>query len=54
MKLDWQQLEPVLNSLDLACHEFNHERIRELLLEAPTGFAPADGICDLVWLAKSN
>lgn len=47
--LPWAELELILNRLDKACHEFNHEAIREILLSAPTGFAPTDGICDLVW-----
>ena len=47
--LDWPKLELLLAKLDEACHGFNHELIRELLLSAPTGFNPTDGICDLVW-----
>ncbi|EOW9290924.1 TPA: polysaccharide biosynthesis protein [Vibrio cholerae] len=43
------EFEQHLNELDNACHAFNHERIRELLLEAPTDFNPTDGIGDLVW-----
>ncbi|ENM3731770.1 polysaccharide biosynthesis protein [Vibrio cholerae] len=43
------EFEQHLNELDKACHVFNHERIRELLLEAPTDFNPTDGIGDLVW-----
>ncbi|MGL4937689.1 MAG: polysaccharide biosynthesis protein, partial [Shewanella sp.] len=50
--LPWSELELILNRLDNACHEFNHEAIREILLSAPTGFAPTDGICDLVWQQK--
>ena len=45
-------LEIILSKLDLACHNFQHEKIREILLAAPTGFKPADGICDLVWLER--
>ena len=47
--LDWPELELLLTKLDEACHAFDHELIRELLLSAPTGFNPTDGICDLVW-----
>ena len=47
--LPWSQLEPLLLQLDSACHEFHHERVREILLAAPTDFVPTDGICDLVW-----
>ncbi|MDE1248449.1 polysaccharide biosynthesis protein [Vibrio aestuarianus] len=39
----------LLEQLDSACHNFDHEKIRELLISAPTDFNPSDGICDLVW-----
>ncbi len=51
--LAWTELEKILIQLDDACHNFAHEEIRRLLLEAPTGFVPKDGICDLVWKAKT-
>ncbi len=51
--LAWGELEKILIQLDDACHNFSHEDIRRLLLEAPTGFIPKDGICDLVWKAKA-
>jgi len=47
--LSWTELEKILLKLDEACHQFAHEEIRRLLLQAPTGFVPKDGICDLVW-----
>ena len=52
--LPWAELESILLRLDEACHQFNHEEIRRLLLQAPTGFVPKDGICDLVWNAKNK
>ena len=52
--LPWPQLEPLLLQLDSACHEFHHERVREILLAAPTGFVPTDGICDLVWNSQAK
>jgi len=52
--LPWNELEKILIKLDEACHQFAHEDIRRLLLQAPTGFVPKDGICDLVWNAKSR
>ncbi|MEZ9245974.1 polysaccharide biosynthesis protein [Vibrio lentus] len=39
----------LINSLDQACHNFEHDKIRQLLLDAPTEFSPSDGIGDLVW-----
>lgn len=50
--LSWDDLEPLLDKLDRVCHNFDHESIREILLNAPTGFNPTDGICDLVWAAR--
>lgn len=50
--LSWEDLEPMLDSLDKMCHDFDHEGIRDILLTAPTGFNPSDGICDLVWAAR--
>ena len=52
--LPWQELEVILKKLDTACHEFQHETIREILLSAPTGFNPTDGICDLVWQQRDG
>ncbi|AAZ24654.1 polysaccharide biosynthesis protein [Colwellia psychrerythraea] len=52
--LDWDELEALISRLDDACHAFDHELIREILLKAPTGFNPTDGICDLVWQQKST
>ena len=46
------ELNMFIEALDIACHNFDHETIRQLLLDAPTGFNPTDGICDLVWNAK--
>lgn len=47
--LPLDEYQSLLNQLDLACHSLAHEKIRELLLAAPTGFNPTDGIGDLVW-----
>lgn len=52
--LSWAELELILSKLDMACHEFNHELIRDILLKTPTGFNPTHGICDLVWQVKNE
>ncbi|MDX1303663.1 nucleoside-diphosphate sugar epimerase/dehydratase [Photobacterium sp.] len=52
--LPWHELNNILLRLDDACHNFDHETIRDILLEAPTGFNPSDGIGDLVWHAKEQ
>ncbi|WP_373746116.1 polysaccharide biosynthesis protein [Neisseria dentiae] len=48
--LPWEALSDILNRMDSACLQMNQMALRQLLLEAPTGFAPKDDICDLVWL----
>lgn len=50
--LPWSELENILSKIDIACHAFNHEAIREILLEAPTAFAPSSELVDLLYLAK--
>jgi FlaA1/EpsC-like NDP-sugar epimerase len=52
--LPWRALQILLDDLDHACHHFDHEKIRSLLLNASTGFAPSDGICELLWLEKNK
>lgn len=52
--LTWQEYSAILKQLDIACHEFDHEAIREILIKTPTGFAPTDGICDLVYQQKAK
>ena len=47
--LSWSELEVIFKRLDNACHNLQHEAIRDILLTTPTGFNPTDGICDLVW-----
>jgi FlaA1/EpsC-like NDP-sugar epimerase len=47
--LEWNKLNSLLNKIENACNEFDCERIRSLLLEAPASFQPTDGICDLIW-----
>ncbi|QQX81819.1 polysaccharide biosynthesis protein [Shewanella sp. KX20019] len=52
--LDWSDYSTILDRLDNACHEFQHEVIRDILLTTPTGFNPTDGICDLVWQQRES
>ena len=47
--LSWPQLSAILTQMEEACQQMNQPALRALLLEAPTGFNPKDGICDLVW-----
>ena len=52
--LPWSELRELLVKLDSACHDFDHEMIRDLLLRAPAAFSPTDEICDLVWKARKE
>lgn len=45
-----EEYKQLIDDLDAACHNFEHEKIRQLLLNAPAEFSPTDGIGDLVWL----
>ncbi|WP_047049157.1 polysaccharide biosynthesis protein [Vibrio mexicanus] len=47
--LPYDEYKGLIEQLDEACHNFEHDKIRQLLLDAPTGFNPTDGIGDLVW-----
>ena len=47
--LPWSELEALLARLDEACKDSDYRMVRELLLEAPTAFHPADPLCDLIW-----
>ena len=47
--LSWRELGPLLDRLLAACDAQNIREIRAILQDAPTGYAPSDGIADLVW-----
>lgn len=48
VSLTWPQIQQLLETLKQACDSYDLLRIRQLMLEAPTGFSPTDGICDLL------
>lgn len=52
--MPWSELRVLLTKIDAACYQFDHEQLRHLLLEAPVAFTPTDGICDLVWKARTE
>ncbi|HKN04878.1 MAG TPA: nucleoside-diphosphate sugar epimerase/dehydratase [Buttiauxella sp.] len=52
--LPWIELNDYIDELNMACSRFDQKRIRELLLEAPTGFQPTDEICDVMWMQSSQ
>ena len=51
--LGFDELNEFLVDLKEACSEYNYEKIRELISEAPTGFNPNSEICDHLFLPDS-
>ncbi|MGF1779096.1 polysaccharide biosynthesis protein [Vibrio nomapromontoriensis] len=49
VSMDTKQYKALLDEIQLAADNFDQEKLRRLMLEAPTGFVPTDGIGDLVW-----
>ncbi|GLO59664.1 nucleoside-diphosphate sugar epimerase [Vibrio sp. MACH09] len=52
--LPLDEYKQLIDDLDRACHNFEHEKIRQLLIDAPAGFTPVDDIGDLVWQENSK
>jgi FlaA1/EpsC-like NDP-sugar epimerase len=50
--LPWEKLEVIINELDDASHHFQHQKIRDLLMNAPLAYKPNDPIADMLFLAK--
>ena len=45
-KLSWPEMEYVLRDLDSACHTTDLQKIRDILLQTPTGYQPEGEIYD--------
>ncbi|WP_299230622.1 nucleoside-diphosphate sugar epimerase/dehydratase [uncultured Halomonas sp.] len=52
VSMPWGEMRQLLERLLEACYRFDYPALRELLLEAPTGYQPNDGIEDLLWQAQ--
>ncbi|HEZ6278226.1 TPA: NADH-dependent dehydratase PglD [Neisseria meningitidis] len=52
--LPWHELSALLDRIRSACDRYDQQAIRTLLINAPTGFAPSDGICDLLWVRETH
>lgn len=52
--LPWEELQPLLSELETASKNFDPALVRDILLKAPTGFAPSDDLCDLLLTAGSE
>ena len=50
--LKWPELNELLIKLSRACDNYDLSTIRELMLSAPTGFNPTDGIGDLLFKSQ--
>jgi len=50
--LSWPEMRALLDSLLNACLSFDTPKIRQLLLEAPTGYSPRHEPMDLLWEAR--
>jgi FlaA1/EpsC-like NDP-sugar epimerase len=47
--LAWEELEPILNGLELAIKDCDHEQLRKLLIQAVPGFKPQCEISDILY-----
>jgi FlaA1/EpsC-like NDP-sugar epimerase len=54
LMLSWDELNTLIKQLDRACHEFDHQAIRDLLIDAPTAYKPNDPIVDRLYMAKQD
>lgn len=52
--LPWRELSVLLDRIRAACDRYDQQAIRTLLINAPTGFTPSDGICDLLWVRETH
>jgi FlaA1/EpsC-like NDP-sugar epimerase len=52
--LPWPKLLPILTALDAACDTYDLDKVRAVMLAAPTGFAPTSPIVDHVWVKRSE
>jgi len=50
--LPWEKLQVIISELDDASHHFEHQKIRDLLMNAPLAYKPNDPIADMLFLAK--
>jgi FlaA1/EpsC-like NDP-sugar epimerase len=50
VELPWTDLVTVLNAIDLACAQFDSEKVRTLLEGTVCGYVPQCGIVDPVWI----
>lgn len=49
LSLSWDGMNAILSEIDDACHAFDVQAVREMLMEAPLEYRPSESINDLVW-----
>lgn len=53
--LSWEATQVLLDALNAACDEFDCGTVRQLMLQAPTGYSPEDEtLYDTAWTAKQR
>lgn len=53
-ELPWPVMREFLNNLDFACHQFECQEVRRILLEAVDGYQPQCGVSDHVWVISRS
>ena len=54
VSLGWADTQELLNQLDQACANYKCAAIKDLLLQAPTGYHSQESLGDFVWLRKEQ
>jgi len=54
VSLSWADAQEQLNQLDQACANYKCAAIKDLLLQAPTGYHSQESLGDFVWLRKEQ
>jgi len=52
--LNWPETALLLAKLDDSCHSYKCDLVKELLINAPTGYTSTENLGDAVWLKKQN
>lgn len=50
--LSWSSIKALLDELDIACHNWRCDDVKDLLIKAPTDFQSNGNLSDSVWLRK--
>ncbi|WP_111640754.1 polysaccharide biosynthesis protein [Marinimicrobium alkaliphilum] len=52
--MSWESTKALLDELDKACHTYKCDQVRELLMNAPTGYNTHEELGDAVWLQRQS